>query len=100
MASDKLSPPSINPTATVQIASNHFSVDHDGSTIIMSISAGKFFSFDDIGMRIWEALKTPVRLDALASQLATEYGAPVDVVLTDVKTFVEKLAENELLVVS
>ena len=90
----------VHPTSTVGLANNHFSVEHDGSTIIMSISAGKYFAFDEIGFRIWDGLKTPIRLDALAERLAQEYGAPVEVVQQDIIQFVEKLSDAELLVVS
>lgn len=91
---------SIAPTSTVALANNHFRVDHDGSTIIMSISAGKYFSFDEIGFDIWEGLKEPVRIDELSKRLAADYGAPVDAVMRGVIAFVEKLAEAELLVVN
>ena len=90
----------VTPNSTVSLANNHFSVEHDGSTIIMSISAGKYFSFDSIGFEIWEGLKSPVRIDALVKRLAADHGAPVDTVLKDVLAFVEKLSENELLVVN
>jgi hypothetical protein len=100
MSSSEVAGHSIAPTSTVSIANNHFSVEHDGSTIIMSISAGKYFSFDSIGFEIWEGLKTPVRIDVLAERLAAKHGAPADEVTRDILQFVEKLSENELLVVS
>lgn len=98
MSNGEAASKAIGPSSTVTLANNHFSVDHDGSTIIMSISAGKYFSFDNIGFEIWEGLKSPVRIDALAERLAAEHGAPVDTVMRDVIQFVEKLSENELLV--
>ena len=90
----------IAPTSTVALANNHFSVEHEGSTIIMSISAGKYFAFDDVGFRIWDALKTPVRIDALAEQLAKAHGAPQDVVQRDIIEFVEKLSDAERVIVT
>lgn len=90
----------IAPTSTVALANNHFSVEHDGSTIIMSITAGKYFAFDEVGFRIWDALKSPIRIDALAEQLAKAHGASQDVVQRDIIEFIEKLSDAELVVVT
>src|SRR6476620_6259884 len=87
----------VQPTSTVSLANNHFRADHDGSAIIMSISAGKFFSFDQIGFEIFDALEQPVRVDALAADLAAKHNASVDVVMPDVVKFLNKLSENDLI---
>ena len=89
----------VQPTSVVSLANNHFRADQDGSAIIMSISAGKFFSFDDIGFEIWDSIQSPVRVNERVSTLATKHNAPEDVVLPDVLTFLNKLSENELITV-
>jgi hypothetical protein len=83
----------------VSLANNHFRADQDGTAIIMSISAGKFFSFDDIGFEIWDAIQSPVSVNDLVTDLAAKHDAPEDVVLPDVLTFLNKLSENELITV-
>ncbi len=87
----------MQPTSTVSLANNHFRADHDGSAIIMSISAGKFFSFDEIGFEIFDALEQPVRVDQLVDDLAAKHSAPSDVVMLDVLKFLNKLSENDLI---
>ena len=87
----------VQPTSTVSLANNHFRADHDGSAIIMSVSAGKFFSFDEIGFEIFDALEQPVRVDQLVADLAAKHNAPKDVVMPDVLKFLKKLSENELI---
>jgi hypothetical protein len=87
----------VQPTSTVSLANNHFRADHDGSAIIMSISAGKFFSFDEIGFEIFNALEQPVRVDELVADLAQKHDAPEDVVMPDVLKFLNKLSENDLI---
>jgi hypothetical protein len=90
-------PSGIQPTSTVSLANNYFRADHEGSAVIMSISAGKFFSFDKIGFEIFDALEQPVRVDQLVANLAAKHDAPADVVMPDVLKFLNKLSENELL---
>src|SRR4051794_15049500 len=86
-------------TSTVSLANNHFRADHDGSAIIMSISAGKFFSFDEIGFEIFDALEQPVRVDQLVAELAAKHNAPEDVVMPDVLKFLNQLSNNDLITV-
>lgn len=87
----------IVPTSIVSLANNHFRADHDGEAIIMSISAGKFFSFDQIGHEIWAEIDKPTRVDELVARLAARHNAPEDAVLPDVLTFLNKLSDNELI---
>jgi hypothetical protein len=87
----------VQPTSTVSLANNHFRADHDGSAIVMSISAGKFFSFDEIGFEIFDALEQPIRVDQLVADLAKKHNATEDVVMPDVLKFLNKLSENELI---
>ncbi|HZU51933.1 MAG TPA: PqqD family peptide modification chaperone [Sphingomicrobium sp.] len=89
----------VQPKSVVALANNHFRADHDGSAIIMSISAGKFFSFDDIGFEIWDAIQSPVCVNDLVATLAAKHDAPEDVVMPDVLTFLNKLSDNELITV-
>lgn len=90
----------IDGASLVQLGRNHFSVEHGGQPIVMSISAGQYLTFDDIGFAIWQALKESVRVDDLVDTLATEYDAPRDQVKTDVLAFLRKLDEYELLSVA
>lgn len=87
----------MQPTSTVALTNNHFRADHDGEPIIMSISAGKFFSFDKIGFEIWDALDQPVRVDQLVSDLAAKHNAPEDKVMPDVLKFLNELSDNDLI---
>jgi hypothetical protein len=89
----------VQPTSVVSLANNHFRADQDGAPIIMSISAGKFFSFDDIGFEIWDAIQAPVRVDELVTNLAAKHNAPEDVVMPDVLTFLNRLSDNDLITV-
>ena len=87
----------VRPTSTVCLANNHFRADHDDQAIIMSISAGKFFSFDSIGHEIWGAIDKPICVSDLVATLAARHNAPEDVVMPDVLAFLKKLSDNELL---
>ena len=81
----------------MSLANNYFRADHEGSAVIISISAGKFFSFDKIGFEIFDALEQR-RVDQLVANLAAKHDAPADVVMLErAQKFLNKLSENELL---
>ena len=78
-------------------STNHFKVDHEGSTVIMSVEAGKFFTFDAIGFEIWEAFDEPRAVSEVVDELTARHHAPRDRVETDVIAFLDRLADENLL---
>ncbi|MEP7221698.1 MAG: PqqD family protein [Novosphingobium sp.] len=63
----------------------------------MSVEAGKFFTFDDIGFEIWDAFGEARRVGDVVDQLAAKHNAPRDRVESDVITFLDRLADENLL---
>lgn len=87
----------IDQNSTVCRTANHFKADHEGDSIIMSIEAGKFFTFDAIGFEIWESIAEPILVGDLVSELANKHGETSERVLKDVISFLDRLAQESLL---
>lgn len=87
----------ITGSSVVRRSDNHFSTDHDGAMIIMSVEAGKFFTFNDVGFEIWHAFADLRRVDDVVDELAARHGAPRERVEKDVIAFLDRLAGEELL---
>jgi hypothetical protein len=77
--------------------SQHFKAEQDGETVIMSVAAGKFFTFDAIGLEIWDAVAVPCRVGTVIDALALEHRAARATVAQDVIAFLDRLAEAGLL---
>ena len=90
----------ISENSTIQRTSGHFRVEHEGATIIMSLAAGKYFTFDPIGFEIWEGIASPVQVSSLCSELAAVHKAPLETVMTDVVEFLDKLKAQDLISIS
>lgn len=52
---------------------------------------------DGTGAVLWEALSRPRQIDELCAELAQSFGVPVEVVVVDVRAFVDDLVERDLL---
>jgi hypothetical protein len=84
-------------SATVRRSTNHFKAEDDGATVIMSVEAGKFFTFDEIGFEIWDGVAAPRRIGELVDELAKKHNAPRERVEKDVMDFLNRLAAESLL---
>ncbi|MEM1298586.1 MAG: PqqD family peptide modification chaperone [Pseudomonadota bacterium] len=65
-------------------------------TMMMSVSAGKYFAVAETAQRIWELLEAPRSIDDIVSVLTSEYDVEADTCRAQVKRFAEDLRENGL----
>ncbi|MFK7945345.1 MAG: PqqD family peptide modification chaperone, partial [Paracoccaceae bacterium] len=65
-------------------------------TMMMSISAGKYFALAETGQRIWELLEEPRSIKDIVGVLVAEYDVTEEACLAQVTRFAEDLCENGL----
>lgn len=68
--------------------------------VLLTIESGKYFKVDPIGSRIWELIKEPCTIEKICSQLVEEYDVSPDQCLKETLPFLEKLREDQLILVS
>jgi hypothetical protein len=68
----------------------------DGETVMMSVQAGKYYSLDAVGTRIWALLEQPRTVAEICSILVEEFEVTPDQCQADVLAFLERLAADEL----
>jgi hypothetical protein len=69
-------------------------------TVVLNLETGQYHGLDTIGGRLFELLQRSRSIGAAASQLATEYGRPLDEVEPDVLEFCRELELRGLVVLS
>jgi hypothetical protein len=69
-------------------------------TVVLNLKTGQYHGLDTVGGRLFELLQRSRTIGAAASQLATEYGRPVDEVEPDVLEFCRELEQRGLIVLS
>ncbi len=68
----------------------------DGETVMMSLQAGKYYSLDQVGTRVWELLEQPMTVEAICTALLEEFEVDRETCQRDVVQFLEMLAADEL----
>jgi hypothetical protein len=70
----------------------------DGHTMMMSIEAGKYFSLNPIGSRIWQLIEHPVSAGDVVATLEHEFEIDAERCRAETFGFLERLVANDLVV--
>lgn len=62
--------------------------------VLLHLGSGTYYGLDPVGTRIWELLKEGVALGAICASITDEYDVGLDVVESDLRRFLEDLAEH------
>lgn len=74
--------------------------DMGEETVMMSIEKGEYYGLDAIGRRVWELLETTQTVSSLCSRLCEEFEVTQEQCSRDVLTFLQTLAEKDLIILS
>lgn len=75
------------------------STDIDGQAVMMNIEKGKYYGFNDVGTRIWEIIKNPVKVEEIINILIQEFDVKTEICKETVVEFLNKLYEERLLII-
>jgi coenzyme PQQ synthesis protein D (PqqD) len=62
--------------------------------VMMSVTAGRYYSLNAVALRIWELLETPKTVALLCSQIEEEFEVDAQVCEVEVLKFVQDLIDN------
>ena len=68
-----------------------------GELVLMDAGSGSYFSFEEVGTQVWQALAAPVQVAAVCELLAAHYEAPIEQIQADVLAFLEDLLARGLI---
>ena len=69
----------------------------DGEAVLMSVDQGRYYGMDPIGTRIWSLIETPLAVSDICDHLRKQYKVTPEECERDVLTFLNELAEANLL---
>ncbi len=75
---------------------NILSTPIDNELVILNIAKNNYVGLDEIGLRIWELLEKPIRVDELCNQLSREFEATPEQIIDDVIPFLADLDSEGL----
>jgi hypothetical protein len=73
------------------------SADLEGETALMSATAGKYYSLEPVGSRIWALLETPHLVAEICSVLLAEFEVDRERCEQELTTFLNDLAKENLI---
>src|SRR5687768_12783270 len=87
-------------TSVVAAAKDQVSSDLAGETILLSMQTAMYYGLDEVGSRIWELVRAPIRVSEVRDAIAREYDVDVERCEGDVLGFLRELAAKGLIEVS
>jgi hypothetical protein len=71
----------------------------EGQVVILESTAGRYYSLDDVGTRLWLALSRDSRLDAAMDELLATYEVDAPQLCRDIASLLEDLARASLVTI-
>lgn len=69
----------------------------DDEIVILNMARSNYVGLDEIGMRIWDLIAEPRRVEEVCDRLSREYEATTEQIATDVLSFLEELEKEGLI---
>jgi hypothetical protein len=83
--------------SSVRRTGDMFEADVDGELIGLHLGAAAYFSFNQVGSRVWRLLNTSRRIGDICEQLEREFDVPPDVCEAQVLRMLEDLRVEGLI---
>ena len=74
--------------------------EEDGRTILFAAGRSSYFSLNAVGTAIWSLLETPTSLESLVKALSSRFAISEDECRLEVKSFLDKLIDQGVVVMS
>jgi hypothetical protein len=96
-----MAPPDANPTITansvVVATKDQVSSDLAGEAVVLSLRTAMYYGLDQVGLRIWELVREPMRVAAIRDTIAHEYEVELERCERDVLDLLRQLASEGLI---
>jgi hypothetical protein len=90
----------ISTSSLVAASKDQVSSDLAGETILLSMQSAMYYGLDEVGSRIWELVRAPVRVSEIRDAIAREYDVDLERCEADILAFLRQLAAKGLIEVS
>jgi hypothetical protein len=81
----------------VAAADKQLSTSLGGEVVILSLERGVYYGLRDVGVYVWELLKTPRRVDELLGYILDQYHVTRETAEADLQALLSDLAAHELI---
>ena len=90
----------ISTNQLISQAEGYIVSDMDGEKVMLSIQSGKYYNLGQVGGDIWDLIKEPVSIEHIVQSLQSIYEVSQTECEDQVLSFLEKLKEEGLIIIS
>ncbi|MBE0650714.1 MAG: lasso peptide biosynthesis PqqD family chaperone [Bacteroidales bacterium] len=72
----------------------------DNNQVMLNIEKGKYFGLNPVGKRIWDLIEQPKSFPEITETLLTEFDVTKEQCEEEVRAFLDKAVQNEIIVKS
>jgi hypothetical protein len=93
-----MSPPyDISTSSIVVVGKDQVSSDLAGETVLLNMQSAMYYGLDQVGSRIWELVRVPIRVSDLRDAIVREYDVDPERCEEDVLGFLRELSAKGLI---
>jgi len=89
--------PEIHFSSVIRSSEKQLSCSFGEEAAILGTERNLYYSMDEVGARIWELIKSPITIRAIAKHVAEEYEVNISQCETDVVKFINHLYKEGLI---
>ena len=86
----------LSATSIVVASKEQMASDIGGETIILGLTAGRYYGLDAVGMRMWQLIQTPVAISDVVRTIIGEYEVEPERCEEDLLNLLQKMVDARL----
>ena len=86
----------LSPDSVVVVTKDQMASDVGGETVILGLTAGRYYGLDAVGARVWQLIQTPTAVSDVCRTIVAEDEVEPARCETDVLALLQKLADAGL----
>jgi len=86
----------LSPQSIVVVTGDQMASDISGETVILGLTAGRYYGLKDVGARVWQLIQTPTAVSVLEQTIVSEYDVDRERCSTDLVKLLGQLIEAGL----
>jgi hypothetical protein len=80
----------------VVVSKDQMASDIAGETVILGLSAGRYYGLDAVGARIWQLIQTPMTVANLVRTIVSEYEVDPEQCEADLLKLLQQMIDSRL----
>jgi hypothetical protein len=87
----------LSPESVVVVSKDQMASDVAGETVILGLTAGRYYGLDAVGARVWQLIQTPAAVSDVRNTIVAEYDVEPQRCEADVLALLQKMADAGLI---